>query len=401
MNDYNTDVLIVGGGLIGGLLAITLESFNINYLLIDKIDLYNTKANDFDARSLALSTSSIRILKNLNIWPIIEKYATVIDKIHVSERGAFGSSIFEDDLLEPLGYIIEIQQLNQAIHNLINFKKVISNATLTNINIDENVVTIQTPKQPLTIKAKLIIAADGSNSPIRTMCKLAHNINDFNQYALVTNIGLMRDHKNIAYERFTKNGPIAMLPMQNLRSSLVWSLPIDKESYYLNLSDNDFLKELQLVFGYRLGKFIKVGKRSIYPLKQIIMPSTTINSLVFIGNAAHTLHPVAGQGFNLGLRDIAALSQCIIKYGLSDKTLDEYQKLRKHDQFAIKQLTEIFASVFTKKIPGLFLARGLSLIALDNNFYFKNLLISYMRGFAGIASDLVCNIKTKQEDLIN
>ena len=370
MNDINTDVLIVGGGLIGGLLSITLEKSNINYLLIDKIDLANTQVNDFDARSLALSSASIRILKNLNIWPILEKHATVIDKIHVSERGAFGSSIFKNDLFEPLGYIIEIQQLTQALYNLMNFKKVISNADVTNINIDENFVTVNTSEKALTIKAKLIIAADGSNSPIRTMSKLAYNINDFKQYALVANIGLMRDHKNIAYERFTKNGPIALLPMQNRRASLVWSLPLDKETYYLNLSDKDFLKELQLAFGYRLGKFIKVGKRSLYPLKQIIMPTTIKKSLVFIGNAAHTLHPVAGQGFNLGLRDIAALSQCIIKYGISDKTLNEYQKLRKHDQFAIKQLTATFASIFTKKIPGLSFARGLGLIALDNNFYF-------------------------------
>jgi 2-octaprenyl-6-methoxyphenol hydroxylase len=160
----------------------------------------------------------------------------------------------------------------------------------------------------------------------------------------------------------------------------------------MKTSEDDFLKALQQTFGYRLGRFIQVGRRVLYPLKQVIMPQTVSNSVVFIGNAAHTLHPVAGQGFNLGLRDVATLAQYIAKEGLSTTMLRHYQQARHHDQAVITRLTDNLVGLFTHQLPGLSIARGLGLMTLDNSTLLKKLLSRYARGFGGVIPDLVCGI---------
>ena len=162
-------------------------------------------------------------------------------------------------------------------------------------------------------------------------------------------------------------------------------------------SDQDFLKALQDTFGYRLGRFVKVGKRSLYPLRQVLMPQQVLGSVVFVGNAAHTLHPVAGQGFNLGLRDVAILAQCIAHEGLGFEMLETYQQARRHDQAAIARFTDGLIQLFTSRIPGLSIARGAGLLALDNLVPLKNVLARYAQGFAGVIPDLVCGIPLKIE----
>ena len=152
------------------------------------------------------------------------------------------------------------------------------------------------------------------------------------------------------------------------------------------------MKELQNEFGYRLGRFSKAGKRFTYPLKQVLMPRPIKWPIVFIGNAAHTLHPVAGQGFNLGLRDVATLAQCIAKEGLKPSMLDSYIHLRQHDQYMITQLTDGLISLFTSRIPGMSLVRSIGLVALDNSALLKNTLARYTQGFGGVIPDLVCEI---------
>jgi 2-octaprenyl-6-methoxyphenol hydroxylase len=399
VTNLDVDILIVGGGLIGGLLMLALESTNINCLLIDRKPLSNKIDADFDARSIALSTASVRILKNLNVWPLIAEHAAVINSIHVSEKGRFGNTKFQSDAFESLGYVVEMQHLNKAMYELLNFDKVLTGAILESFDKNINTATVKTKANKLSIKAKLIVAADGADSNMRNFCDLNCQIKDFQQHALIANIGLARDHKNIAYERFTKSGPLALLPMLNKRASLVWSLSPSEATKLMNMSDLEFLKKLELTFGYRLGKLIKVGQKAIYPLRQVIMPQTFEGSVVFIGNAAHTLHPVAGQGFNLGLRDVATLAQCIVQYGLENDVLKHYQKLRLHDQKAIKLITDGLITLFTKKIPGLGLARGLGLITLDNSSQLKQLFTSYTRGFIGLSPDLVCGIPLDLEEM--
>lgn len=398
MTELKVDILIIGGGLVGALLLHSLKLTNLNCLLVERGDLSNKITADFDARSLALSTASIRILKSLNVWSLLEKNASIIDKIHVSEKGRFGNTLLKNATDEYLGAVVEMQHLNKALYETINFNNILTNAELKTLDAKNNIVLIKTPEKTLSIQAKLIVAADGTDSIVRDFCNLKPEIKDYNQFALVANIGLTREHKNIAYERFTKSGPLALLPMTGDRASLVWSLSEKDAQTQIQVNDHDFLKNLQNTFGYRLGKFTKVGKRVIFPLRQVTMQKTHIKNIVFIGNAAHTLHPVAGQGFNLGLRDVATLTQTIIQNGLETGMLENYQTLRRHDQSSIKLLTESLVKIFTNKFPGLGLLRGLGLITVDNSNLLKNVIATYARGFAGNIPDLVCKIPTYQRD---
>jgi 2-octaprenyl-6-methoxyphenol hydroxylase len=208
----------------------------------------------------------------------------------------------------------------------------------------------------------------------------------------VANIGLAQKHQCQAFERFTSEGPLALLPMQDNKMSLVWAMSPQKAKDLLAVNDKEFLTTLQKAFGYRLGRLVKVGARSSYSLQQIIMPQQIKWPVVFVGNAAHTLHPVAGQGFNLGLRDVAFLAQCIAQYGLNQSMSDEYLKLRLGDQKNIISFTNSLIGLFTSQIPGMGLARDLGLIVFDNSTFLKNWLSRYAQGYSGTIPDLACQI---------
>ena len=386
------DILIVGGGLTGATLMLSLSDKGYNTLLVDTKPFSDRVNADFDARTLALSPASVRILQMLKIWPLLQEHATPIEKIHVSERAVFGSAQLHADLQSPLGYIVEMQHINRALHQLLNPKQIITPATVTAVNYDSATVTISHEGVESTIKARLIVAADGTDSTLRHLCGLSAEEKDFGQHGIVANIGLARPHQQHAYERFTASGPLALLPMTGLRAALVWALPPKDAARLALSSEQAFLKALQLAFGYRLGRFVKVGERAVYPLKQVIMKQQTIGSVVFVGNAAHTIHPVAGQGFNLGLRDVATLAQCIAQHGVGSEMLSLYEQARRHDQNTIIRFTRSLIALFTSQLPGLAVARGAGLIALDNVSLLKNLLTRYTRGFAGVIPDLVCGI---------
>lgn len=404
----DVDILIVGGGLTGALLHIALAKSQLRCLLIDSKSINDAEKSkseyqNFDARSIALASASIRILKTLGVWHHLEKNAAAIEQIHVSQKGKFGNTLITSQENRPhgkLGFVIEMHILQNAIGKLLNQETTFSNTVLKNYDPNTNLATIIKDSQTHIIKTKLIVAADGTNSSLREFCNLKCKIKNFQELALVANIGLARPHANIAYERFTNHGPIAILPMTNQRGALVWSLPHYEAIKMCAVPESDFLATLQKTFGYRLGKFIKVGKRATFPLTQSIMPITHANSIVFIGNAAHTLHPVAGQGFNLGLRDVAALAECILKYGLEQDMLKKYQLMRNHDQKCIKIFTENLITIFKSKLPGISNLRSLGLLALDNSNLGKNLLERYARGFAGTSPDLVCGISLIHEDEI-
>jgi len=390
--DRDVDVLIVGGGFIGAILMLSLAATGIRCLLVDNQALSDRIADDFDARSLALSAASVRILRMLAIWPLLERYATAIHTIHVSEQHRFGHARLQSHADEALGHVVEAQHLNHVLASLIDVDSLLAPATLTAFDPDQCMATITTLSSETTVKARLVVAADGADSCMRQFCQLASHIKAYNQHALVANIGLARHHRHIAYERFTASGPLAMLPMMDARASLVWSLRPDDAQHMMHASEHEFLSQLQSTFGYRLGRLVKVGRRTVYPLRQVTMPKLVAGSVIFIGNAAHTLHPVAGQGFNLGLRDVAMLAQCITQYGLNETMLHHYQQSRQHDQTTITRLTDGLVELFTQQRWGLGIARGAGLIALDNSMVLKQILVRYARGFGGIIPDLVCGI---------
>ncbi|MBA2710615.1 MAG: 2-octaprenyl-6-methoxyphenyl hydroxylase [Tatlockia sp.] len=391
MADKQVDILIIGGGLTGAILLLALANQGYSCLLVDANSPGANLSSDFDARSLALSPASVRILQMLGIWSHLQDKVTAIDSIHVSEKGSFGSTNLTANE-QSLGYVVEMHQINQAIDQLLDKSQILAPATIKSLDKEKSLATISSPEEEFLVQAKLIVAADGTDSTVRKLSGLAVKTKDFQQLALVSNIGLARSHHNVAYERFTSHGPLALLPMTEKRSSLVWALSPTEAKRLMALDEAAFLSCLQKSFGYRLGRFIRVGKRFIYPLKQMTMPTKTAWPLVFVGNAAHTLHPVAGQGFNLGLRDVATLAQCIVQDGLNKAMLQRHQQMRHHDEWAITQFTNSLIAIFTSRIPGVSLARNFGLIAVDNLTVLKRCLTHYTRGFAGVTPDLVCGI---------
>lgn len=396
MINKEIDILIVGGGLTGATLMLALQGLGFSTLLVDTHPLGDKIDPDFDARSLALSPASRRILTMLGAWEHLQDHASPIDLIHVSDQHHFGTSRLQGEPNSPLGYVVEMQYINRALHQLLDKEHILAPATVSAIDLAKQVVTIRTDAGELNVAARLIVAADGSHSAVRRLCDLSAQIKAYAQQAIVANVGLLKSHGGRAYERFTTHGPLAMLPMQENRMSLVWAMPPEEAKPLLSLSDTEFLCQLQQAFGYRLGRFTKVGKRFAFPLQQVLMPQQVKGAVVFIGNAAHTLHPVAGQGFNLGLRDVATLAQCIAQQGLEPGMLQHYLQLRAYDQKVITRFTDGLINVFTSRLPGLGIARGLGLVALDNIPAMKNLLARYAQGFGGVVPDLVCEIALKE-----
>ncbi|EHL31950.1 2-octaprenyl-6-methoxyphenyl hydroxylase [Legionella drancourtii] len=392
MVNKEIDILIVGGGLTGATLMLALQGLGFSTLLVDAQPLDTKIDPDFDARSLALSPASRRILAMLGVWTHLQEHATPIDLIHVSEQHHFGASRLHGQVDAPLGYVVEMQHINRALQQLVAAQQILAPAAVHAVDLAASSVTVTTAAGEMTITARLIVAADGAHSAVRRFCALPAQTKLYQQQAIVANIGLVNPHGGHAYERFTAHGPLALLPMQGNRMSLVWAMPPTEAEQLMSLTEVEFLCRLQQTFGYRLGRFTKVGKRFSFPLQQVLMPQQVKGSVVFVGNAAHTLHPVAGQGFNLGLRDVATLAQCIAAQGLNASMLQQYVQLRAHDQKMIACLTDGLISVFTSRLPGLGFARGLGLVALDNIPALKNLLARYARGFGGVIPDLVCEI---------
>lgn len=392
MTDEQVDILIIGGGLTGGALMLALAGQGFSTRLVEAHGFNERVSADFDARSLALAPASVRILQMLNVWPHLNANATPISSIHVSQAQYFGRALMEYSLDNPAGFVVEMPHINRALHHVLDHKYVIAPAQLVAIDSQSGAAIIQEKDAKRTITARLVIAADGAQSTVRRLAGLPVAIKNYHQQAIVANISVNRSHDNRAWERFTSTGAMALLPMSEQRLALVWALPLEDANQLMAMSDNQFLKQLQQTFGYRPGRFLKAGKRSVYPLQQAIMPQKTAWPLVFVGNAAHSLHPVAGQGFNLGLRDVAALAQCIKQHGLNAAMLGHYQAMREYDQRAIIQLTDGLIQTFNSRVPGLGVFRSLGLLAFDNSRLLKTVLTHHARGFSGIVPDLVCGI---------
>lgn len=396
MND-SVDVLIIGGGLIGAALMVALADSGYRCLLVDAHPFADTPKEHFDARTLALSPAGVTILTMLNAWHKLAADAQAITSIHVSEQACFGTTRLNARNEGPLGYVIELTRVQNALKQLLNPAHILAPAQL--LALDGNIATIQQGEKKQQIKTQLLVAADGINSTVRRLLDLPIKSKPYNQVALTANIGLRRSHRGCAYERFTPTGPLAMLPMTEQRAALVWCLPPAEAQRLSTIEDKVFLAHLQQTFGYKLGRFTKVGRRTTFPLSHATMPKPVQWPAVFVGSAVNNLHPVAGQGFNLGLRDVATLAQCIMQQGINPNMLQIYQTMRHDDQRAITQLTHGLVKLFTSQFPGVRLGRNLGLMLMDNSSWLKAALGHYARGYGGVVPDLVCNIPLTKEQL--
>src|SRR3990167_2849914 len=388
------DVLIIGGGLTGVALALALSEQKYTVLLVESnnFDHNDSSKINTDSRTIALAPASIKILKQLKLWNLFVNDANPIHSIHVSRSQTFGATRLHGKANDPLGYLIDIQLINQKLYSVLPQHQILSPAKLISLDFVSQSAVIQTQATEVKIQAQLIVAADGTNSNVRQLLNLPVKIKSYNQHALITKIELNRPHKNWAYERFIANGLLAMLPLKNEHAALIWCSQSQTATALQMLNEFEFLRKLQHTFGYRLGAFVGAGTRMLFPLQQVIMPTTAHWPCVFIGNAAHTLHPIAGQGFNLGLRDVATLAQCMVAYGLDQSMLNKYQTMRRHDQRAIALLTDHLIRAFGGSTPCLKLLRSLAFIAADNLECLQAIVARYARGYAGITSDLICGI---------
>lgn len=367
--DY--DLIIVGGGMVGASLSLALAEQPLRIALIEAYPLSEDQQPNYDDRGIALSYGSQRIFETMGLWSSIEPHATPIKHIHVSDRGHFGVTRIsaEQEQVPALGQVVIAKamghELNQALLQQDNVS-LICPATVTAVTQSDDSVSVQLDNQS-TLTAKLLVAADGKHSTIRDLLGVGAKETHYGQTAITANITPERAHQNWAYERFTDTGPLAFLPMSDNRCSLVWTQHDGEEQALMALSDEDFLVALQQRFGYRLGRLIKVGKRHTHPLTLLEADHDLQHRVVFIGNASHSLHPIAGQGFNLGLRDVTALAE-VISENKDDcgnaRALHEYRQWRDEDQQQIIKSTDMLVSVFSNANPifGHLRAAGLSLL---------------------------------------
>ncbi len=401
------DVLIIGGGLVGASVAIALKDSGLSILVVEANVSATLQSDDFDARSIALSHASKTILDGLGVWANLKKSVTPIEAIHVSKQSQYGRTLLkvQEHNIEAFGFVAEMAHLNQAFQPMLEAQGNVEywhNARLKTLNCQEGksaVACIEKGDECITVFASLIVAADGTHSSVRSILNMTNDTKVYQQSAVVANIGLRRSHKQCAYERFTATGLIALLPMRQQRSALVWAMGNEEAKRVSSLSDSEFLDELQNAFGYRLGRFIQVGRRGQFPLVLTHMPKRTACQVAFMGNASQTLHPVAGQGFNLGLRDAAILAEFIHQ----EKTLlnpasllARYDALRQADRDKIMKSTDYLVDFFglngcvfsTLQSAGLLLADSLPVL--------NQPLVQQAMGYSAQNSKLSCGIPLRE-----
>ncbi len=382
------DIIIVGGGMAGATMALALAPLAINIAVIERHPYQDEQSQpSFDDRCLALAWSSRQIYQAMGIWDKLMQREhdgfTAIKNIHISDRGYFGVTRLDCQQygVDALGYVVESRVMGEVLlEEMQQYDNIhiFSPAIIEQQNIDEQQVNLAVlfNQKHIKLSADLMIIADGVNSATRQALGIQVNQQAYAQTAIIANIETQMAHNNIAYERFTDSGPLAILPLSRGRCSLVWSARDVEVAGIMALNDTDFSQALQQRFGYRLGQITKVGHRAAYPLVLMTINNDTLahqRRIALIGNAAHGVHPVAGQGFNLGLRDISALAELIAQQMQQHKQgdagdqrlLSAYWQWRQADIRQVSQVTNGLIKLFSNHSVGLALLRNTGLLMTD------------------------------------
>lgn len=376
-NIQQTDIMIVGAGMVGSLLALAIakQSPQVKITLIDENAEKTEKGAHpgFDARSIALSAGSCQLLEQLGVWSSLVKDAQPIQDIHISDRSHIGIVDLESSTPEsPYGFVVELQNVGVVLKRELSLYSNIERlfeSSLTSISKQQSMIIAELQNRHY-IEAKLCIAADGGNSKTNLLLGIDSISSDYECSAIIANIRSDKAHQNRAYERFTEAGPLALLPLSEQRYSLVWSVKNSELEQILKLNEQQFLNKLQDAFGFRAGVFTEVGKRDSYPLKLIKTDKPIKHRSIAIGNAAHLLHPVMGQGFNLGMRDLSVLAAIIADLDdinqLGDfSMLSRYWSARKDDHHTTINMTDSIVRIFSSNDWPLIVGRTLALQAIS------------------------------------
>lgn len=379
MNDVRVfDLVIVGGGMVGTSLALALQDQGLRIALIE-VQVPNVDAlPSYDDRAIALAYGSRRIFEAIGVWPALQGLTEPIHTIHVSDRGHFGKTRLSaaDEGVPALGHVVTARDLGRVLLDRLQDAddvEVIAPARVVSFVDNGGDVAIELEQQGVmtALRTSLMVAADGGKSTIREQLDVPVRRWTYDQSAVVANISPSRPHANVAYERFTDSGPVALLPMTGQRCALVWTVASDDVDMTLALDDEAFLAAFQERFGYRLGRFTRVGRRSAYPLSLLRVLESVRGRVAIIGNAAHTLHPIAGQGFNLGIRDVAALAEVIVDARRDGEdiggssAMSRYEAWRRDEQRDVAIATDGLARLFSNPLKALRLGRNLGLLAME------------------------------------
>jgi 2-octaprenyl-6-methoxyphenol hydroxylase len=369
------DIAIVGGGMVGASLAVALKGLDVRVALIEAVPHDAASQPSFDERTTALSNGSRRILETLRVWPAVAAAATPIAKIHVSDQGHFGFARIDaaEQGLPALGYVVANRLLGAALWSKLSGRadvRVYCPAQVTHVAARDDAVELNVSEAggpEALIRARLVVAADGAGSLVRIAFGVAAEVRDYRQTAVITTLLPRKFHEFVAYERFTEEGPLALLPLADGRCTLVLTLTAPLADTVMGWSDAEFLAEVQRRFGFRLGRLLKVGRRAAYPLSLTRALQTSAGRCVIVGNAAQGLHPVAGMGFNLGLRDVASLAELVAEHGCGAEgaLLSAYDAWRAADRRQIIGFTDGLVRLFSNPLGAVQSARNLALLIFD------------------------------------
>lgn len=389
------DICIVGGGMVGGTLASALTGVGYSVCMIESQAFSPDSTPELiDERSVVLSYSSRVLLDLMGLWKGVENVIAPIEHIHVSERGRFGATRLhaKDENVDALGYVVRNSSFMKNIYAKLHK---IGEGLQLHVNATVESITQQTDRVEYVVRAhdgetwkgraKLLIAADGTLSAVRDMVSIGTTSNDYQQAAVIANVRCEKDHRNTAYERFTEQGPLALLPLESRLMAMVYTVDLKQMDETRSGNDESMLDSLQQRFGFRLGRFEAIGKRLAFPLSLLQSNQQSLGRVVLMGNAARTLHPVSGQGFNLALRDTALLLESLSVNGVledpgQEQGLQQFCQQRQLDQKSVVGFTDTLVKVFRGKAPGFSHIRAAGLCGLDSLPPLKHLLAQQSMG---------------------
>jgi len=387
------DVVIVGGGMVGASFALALRATKLRTLLIEGVPPDSSAQPSFDERTTALGNGSRQIFESLGVWNAMAADASAIRSIHVSDAGRFGVARLDarEQGVPAFGYVVPNRTIGRVLWRELreapNITLVVP-AQVKAATLSEEFVELEVLAEGGTecIRAAVAVAADGAGSVLRASAGIDADIEDYEQVAIVVNAATERPNTGEAFERFTPSGPLAVLPTAGGGYTVVWAVRPERAAELTALDDAAFAAELLAAFGWRVGRWTRVGRRHTYPLALSRAAETVAGRVVLIGNAAQALHPVAGQGFNLGLRDAATLAEMLAAAAAAPdfgELLARFAAWRAEDRKGVTRFTDGLVKLFGSDLPGMGLVRNFGLLLFDMSPAAKRALSRVSWGFAG------------------